>query len=122
MNKNHNPHTQDKLQALWHSGTLTYHSRTNHSLPRKENKLQDEIDKIAKYADQHEMVINHEKTKVMLFNTRNKYDFDLEVYLADTQIEVVDQVKLLGLTIRSDLNWKTNTQKMCQKGFSRMWI
>ena len=35
---------------------------------------------------------------------------------------VVDQVKLLGLTIRSDLNWKTNTKRMCQKGFSRMWI
>ena len=76
--------------------------------------MRKEIDKVVDYAKNHEMVINHEKTKVILFNNRRKYDFDPKIYLSPSkQIEVVEKVKLLGLIISSDLSWKTNTAKMC---------
>ena len=102
---------------------LTYHSRTNHTLPDTHNQMQVELNKIVKYAEEHDMLINYDKTKGILFNCKKSYDFEPELYLSPTnQIEIVEKVKLLGLTITSDLSWKTNTTKMCQKGFARMWM
>ena len=37
-------------------------------------------------------------------------------------IEVVNQMKLLGVMISSDMTWKSNTQHITNKGFSRMWL
>ena len=37
-------------------------------------------------------------------------------------LEVVEEVKLLGVTIRSDLSWSSHSQQMCQKGYSRIWM
>ena len=41
---------------------------------------------------------------------------------SEDALEVVDEIKLLGLVVRSDLSWSSNTNTMCQKVFSRMWI
>lgn len=69
------------------------------------------------------MIINKEKTKVMLFNNRKTYDFEPLLNLGSPQtLEVVDEIKLLGLIISSDLSWESNTSKMCQKAFTRMWM
>ena len=37
-------------------------------------------------------------------------------------MEVVEEIKLLGVTVRSDLSWSSHCQQMCQKGFSRLWM
>lgn len=57
------------------------------------------------------MVINESKTKVMLFNSAKKIDILPKIELTEgTPIEVVDEAKLLGLIIRSDLKWHSNTE------------
>ena len=59
----------------------------------------------------------------MLFNNRKSYDIQPLLTFGSTEtLEVVEEIKLLGLVIRSDLSWKTNTSKMCQKAFSRIWM
>ena len=37
-------------------------------------------------------------------------------------IEVVDQMKLLGLTISSDLKWHTQVKSMCKKAYCSIWM
>ena len=37
-------------------------------------------------------------------------------------LEVVDEVKLLGMVITSDLKWSKNTESMCKAGYSRLWM
>ena len=37
-------------------------------------------------------------------------------------LQVVEEVKLLGVMIRSDLSWSSHCQQICQKGFSRLWM
>ena len=69
------------------------------------------------------MKINHGKTKVILFNNAQKYDGTPNLSLQnDTPLEVVEQVRLLGVEIRSDLSWRSNTSAICQKAYSRMWM
>ena len=102
---------------------LTYRSRTNHTLPTHANTMQEELNKISQYVESHQMVINKAKTKVIMFNTRKSLDFEPQLTLeSHDTLEVVDEIKLLGLVIRSDLSWSSNTDKMCKKVFSRMWI
>ena len=71
------------------------------------------------------MLINRSKTKVMLFNTARKYDGMPKLTLSGMRgqhLEVVEQCKLLGVIIRSDMKWFDNTDYICQKGYSRMWM
>ena len=42
--------------------------------------------------------------------------------LAGNGLETLESMKILGLTITSDLKWSTNTDIMVQKAYSKMWI
>ena len=37
-------------------------------------------------------------------------------------LDVVESVKLLGVKLRSDMRWSDNTDYICKKGYSRLWI
>ena len=39
----------------------------------------------------------------------------------ETVTELVEETKLLGIMIRSDLSWKSNTNALVAKGFKRIW-
>ena len=43
-----------------------------------------------------------------------------DVHIDDQSLDVVDEVKLLGLVITSDLKWTKNTENICNKGYSRL--
>ena len=46
-----------------------------------------------------------------------------EISIEDNHIlDVVEEVKLLGIKIRSDLKWTANTDYICEKSFKRLWI
>ena len=69
------------------------------------------------------MVINEDKTKVMLFNQGRKYDFLPNITTeSGDMLEVVEEFKLLGPVVRSDLSWRSNTEHLCKKAHSRLWI
>ena len=75
---------------------LTYHERTNHILPHDRNTMQKHFDHLSKHANTHKMVINQNKSKVMLFNQGRKYDFLPEVKTENgTMLQVVDELRLL---------------------------
>ena len=57
----------------------------------------------------------------MLFNFTKKYQFTTNLCL-DKNIEIVNQTKLLGTIISSDLKWDANTHEIVKKAFARMQI
>ena len=58
----------------------------------------------------------------MIFNPCTSVDFMPELCLDDNELEVVDEVRLLGLIIRSDLKWVSNTDNMVTKANKKLWI
>ena len=69
------------------------------------------------------MKINNKKSKIMIFNPpRRKIDFLPEIKLDKVNLEVVDEFKLLGVIVKSDLTWKSNTDYITKKAYSRLWI
>ena len=69
------------------------------------------------------MRINQKITKVVLFNTARANDFmpNLSI-LENHNLEVVEQFKLLGVIFQSNLRWQANTDFLCQKAYSRLWM
>ena len=51
-----------------------YHDRTDHILPSSKYTLQDDLNQLVQYSENHGMKINEKKCKVMIFNTAKKYD------------------------------------------------
>ena len=102
---------------------VQYHQRTGHILPEGQSAVQSLLTDIKIYTHSNEMKLNTAKTKVILFNRSRNYDFLPECYFEEGEnLEVVEEIKLLGVTIRSDLSWSSHCQQMCQKGYSRLWM
>lgn len=68
------------------------------------------------------MIINKKKTKVMLFNTAHARDFTPVIKIDNEQVEVVEEAKLLGVKITSNLKWNANTDHMVKMGYKKLWI
>ena len=68
------------------------------------------------------MEINQLKTKTVIFNYTKNYQFCTRLKLNGEILETVDETKLLGTVITSDLKWDKNTSHICKKAYARMEI
>ena len=64
---------------------------------------------------QQKMKIIQKKTKTMLFNFTNKFQFMTRLSLNGENKEVVSESKLLGKIISNDLTWTSNTTNIVRK-------
>ena len=62
------------------------------------------------------------RKKMMIINFSRKYQFTTPLEINGKSIDVVDETKLLGTVITSDLKWKRNTEELVKKAYSRMQI
>ena len=65
--------------------------------------------------------IDLDPNKVYAFNPTKNWDFIPNFTLGNTEIETLEEMKMLGL-IAIDLSWKSKTETMTQKAYSRLWI
>ena len=99
-----------------------YHGRTGHILPHDASLVQSQLKSTQKLANSDQMKINIDKTKAMLFNQCRTVDFMPNLSLENQEIEVVEQMKLLGVIITSDLKWSANTEFIVKKAFKKLWV
>ena len=102
---------------------LNYHERTQHVFPAQQSLLQKQLYKIENFSIQNKMKINESKSKIMLFNRSKKLDFPPEYSFSNGQnLEVLEETKLLGIVLTSDLRWASNTNYIFKRAMSRMWL
>ena len=92
----------------------------NQYIPPENLVSQQYIDSINEWTKDHKMKINSEKTKTMLFNYTNNYQFRTRLKLNDEVLETVTETKLLGTIITSDLKWDKNTNYIIKKAYAKM--
>ena len=78
------------------------------------------LDQINEWTQNQKMLINQKKTKTMLFNYTNKYQFTTRLKLDKEPLDVISSTKLLGTIIQDDLKWEENTANIVKKANSRM--
>ena len=64
--------------------------------------------------------VSTNKTKAMVFYFTNQYQFSTRLSLENELIDIVDETKLLGTIITSNLKWESNTQMLVNKANKRM--
>ena len=100
----------------------TFHARTGHVLPVVNSEVYKQLSKTDLNAKENYMKINLKKTKLMVFNPCKSLDFLPEMELNGQVLEVVNQMKLLGIVISSDLSWHSNTEHIVTRANKRLWM
>ena len=102
---------------------LQYHERTGHVFPEGQSEVQVQLQDLEAYCENYQMKLNPKKSKVILFNTSRKYDFMPSCHFGQNEnLEVVEELKLLGVTIKSNLSWSAHCDQICRTAYARMWM
>ena len=94
----------------------------NQFIPEKNLRSQAYIDEINSWTLQHKMALNEKKTKNMIFNFTDKFQFSSRLKLNQKYVEVVEKTKLLGTIVTNDLKWEENTASCVKKAQARMQL
>ena len=87
-------------------GPLDYHDRFNLTLPHNRSILQYQVGDLQIFTKERHMKLNNKKTKCIPFNNSLTKDFMPQIWIEDNEaLEVIYQLKLVGLVINSALNW-----------------
>ena len=86
------------------------------------SQSQQYLKQIEKWTHDNLMKLNVKKSKVMIFNYTDNFQFSTRLYLENTLLDIITETKLLGTIITSDLTWSRNTQMIVKKGYQRMII
>ena len=85
-------------------------------------KSQEHLDKIQEWTESKLMKLNTQKSNYMIFNFASKFKFNTRLKLDNIKLDQISETKLLGVRIRDDLSWKSNTSELTKKAYSRMII
>ena len=91
-------------------------------LDSKNIRSQKHLDKIQEWTENKLMKLNTQKSNYMIFNFARKLKFNTRLSLDNTKLDQISETKLLGLRIRDDLSWRSNTNELIKRAYSRMII
>ena len=66
------------------------------------------------------MRLNHKKSHIMNFNFTRNYQLTTRIQMEGQTLPVLNQTKLLGVIITSDLRWSENTKHLIKRANARM--
>ena len=94
----------------------------NKYLPPENILSQQYIHNIEQWTHNKQMKLNVEKSKYMLINFTKKYQVNTRLNMEQELLQQVNQTRLLGLILRDDLSFKSNTEHITRNAFKRMTI
>lgn len=103
--------------------TQIYYSFKLDELDRAAQILNDDIKRLVDLSQKHCLKINPSKSAILLFGSKNKRHMALErlvVKVGNTQLQIVDDVKNLGLHIDYNLRFTQHVNHMIRKSFSNL--
>ena len=92
----------------------------NQFIPRDNLRTQEYVRSIETWTEQNKMILNPKKTKNQIFNFSTSNQFVTDIKMKNETLEIVEDAKLLGTIISSDLSWNKNTEEIVKKANQRM--
>ena len=83
-------------------------------------KSQSYLNQIAIWTENKKMLLNEEKTKIMIFNTTDNNQFTTRLTINNHLLDIINETELLGVLISSDLTWRKNTKQLVQRAYRRI--
>ena len=78
------------------------------------------LDRIKEWTDEAQMALNTSKTKYMVVNFTNKFQFNTRIELQNCLLEEVTECRLLGLTFNNQLSWAKNSENIVKRANAKM--
>ena len=78
-------------------------------IPPEQTQTQQTVKTIDQWTTNQKMKLNSTKTKFMIVNFTNNYQFNTRISINETLLSCIDQIRLLGIELTEDLSWKANT-------------
>ena len=85
-------------------------------------KSQSYLQQINEWSDKHQMILSKQKTKAMIVNFTDNYQFSTRLKLNNENIQIVDKMKLLGTWVNNKLTWDDNCAQLVRKVNTRMQL
>ncbi len=95
-------------------------SNTDGSIPTTDTSLQDDSDHCLHWSAKNKMGLNTKKTFEMLITSSQNPTVFPPIVINSETIHRVDTAKLLGVSISSDLTWRTHVQSIYSKAASQL--
>ena len=92
----------------------------NQIIPSEHLKTQQYLNEINVWTESKKMQLNQKKTKSMIFNFTKGKQFTTNIKLKGETVEIVNESKLLGVIISSDLKWDRNTNHIVKNANKMM--
>ena len=92
----------------------------NQIIPPENLKSQTWLQKINQWTEDNKGVINEKKTKNMIFNFTDNFQFTSRLTLKGEPVEVIKTTKLLGTIITDEFKWDQNTRNLVIRANARM--
>jgi hypothetical protein len=86
------------------------------------SKLQEATDQAYSWSQENKMQLNQDKTKEMVIGFSKKACDIPPLTINGSQIERVKSTTLLGVTLMDNLSWEAHINKICTKGFQRIYF
>ena len=93
-----------------------------HYIPSQNLKSQESLDNIQEWTKKNLAKLNVQKSKIMIFNFCDEYQFTTRLQIENTVLDIIDESKLLGTIVSTDLTWHKNTEMITKKAYQRMQI
>ena len=106
---------------LKHQVPVDIHSH-NQFIPSENLKSQVWLNEINDWTINQKMLINEKKSKTLIFNYTDNYQFTTRLTMNDQMLEVINSTKLLGTIISNTLSWDQNTAFIVKKANARMQL
>ena len=58
----------------------------------------------------------------MIFNTSKRKDFEMKFKIDNTQLDIEEETKLLGVHFTSNLKWQKHIDETTRKAYKKIWI
>jgi len=87
-----------------------------------ESLVNEDMLRIAHWSQINQMPVNESKCKFIYISSRSGYmkNFQLKIRLNDVELERVESLKLLGLTLDEKLSWKPHVENLAKNCYCRI--
>ena len=103
-------------------GPPDWHDRFHLAMPPEQSILQHQLQDLLRFTTKHSMVLNAKKTKVFPFINSKTRDFVPQLSIeTGKELEVIYQLKLVGVVITSDLTWQAHVEYTVKRVNSKLW-
>ncbi|GIX68889.1 putative RNA-directed DNA polymerase from transposon BS [Caerostris extrusa] len=95
----------------------------NSDLTKLENTLNDTLEKIQHFADEHKLAFNTTKSLSCLFTTnRHLFNYQPKIFLKGQLLESAKTPTYLGFTLDTEINCSKHISRLCEKGRKRLQL